>query len=334
MDGPDLPQRHRRLADRAAHPHPDHRLHQRRHLQDPGVDRSTTTTRATRRSRSWSRTTRRSEADHHHRLRPVRRSSPRSPGPTTRARRRTETLRVRQRRQAASHRHDQRGRAQDPDRDPFRARRAAQHHRPERRRHHDALRPVRPAAGNQPRRRQLRDTSPTATSAARQLTTTTVAGGGETAVWSTSSAGHRERRVKTFDGRTATTYTDYDPLGRAPAVSRPTLPGESAAVHHDRSTTTAAASGPSTAPDGAQVRHEYLNRETHTYDGRDVHDCYTVDDVDGEVDVPLRGRPELHRLAATRFEYGPFGETDQDVVAAGRHHTDHALRRRSAAGPR
>ncbi len=62
----------------------------------------------------------------------------------------------------------------------------------------------------------------------QQLTTTTTfAGGGETAELVDQLGRTRERRVKTFDGRTATTYTDYDPVSRTVSrTSRPALPGE------------------------------------------------------------------------------------------------------------
>jgi YD repeat-containing protein len=117
----------------------------------------------------------------------------------------------------------------------------------------------------------------------RQLTTTTVAGGGETAELVDQLGRTRELRVKTFDGHTATTYTDYDPLGRGVRrTSRPALPGEApqytVTLYDNRGRVTSV-----TAPDGAQVRHQYLNLETHTYDARGGH-SYAIDTVDGPVD--------------------------------------------------
>ena len=149
----------------------------------------------------------------------------------------------------------------------------------------------------------------------RQLTTTTVAGGGETAELVDQLGRTRERRVKTFDGRIATTYTDYDPLGRGVRrTSRPALPGEApqytVTQYDNRGRVTSV-----TAPDGAQVRHEYLNRETHTYDAKGVH-SYTVDTVDGEVDSRYEDDPTPPTGCVTDFEYGPFGETTK-IVAAG-----------------
>ena len=142
----------------------------------------------------------------------------------------------------------------------------------------------------------------------RQLTTTTVAGGGETAELVDQLGRTRERRVTAFDGRTATTYTDYDPLGRGiRRTSRPALPGEApqytVTLYDNRGRVTSV-----TAPDGAQVRHEYVNRETWTYDAKNVH-SYTIDTVDGQVDSRYEDDPNSTNWLRTKFEYGPFGET-------------------------
>ena len=69
-----------------------------------------------------------------------------------------------------------------------------------------------------------------------------------------------------------------------------------------------------TAPDGAQVRHEYINRETHTYDAKGVH-SYTIDTVDGQVRAPaIEDDPNSTNWLRTYFEYGPFGETTKIVA--------------------
>jgi RHS repeat-associated protein len=152
----------------------------------------------------------------------------------------------------------------------------------------------------------------------RQRTTTTVAGGGETTEVVDLLGRTRERRVKTFDGHTATTYTDYDPVSqKASRTSRPALPGETPQYtvtrYDNRGRVTSV-----TAPDGAKVRHKYVNLETHTYDAKGVH-SYTIDTVNGEVDSlnecaapDLTGCPEddpnSKNWLITDFGYGPFGE--------------------------
>ncbi|MFG2349551.1 FG-GAP-like repeat-containing protein [Streptomyces phaeochromogenes] len=147
----------------------------------------------------------------------------------------------------------------------------------------------------------------------RQLTTTTVAGGGKTAELVDQLGRLRERRVTQFDGRISTTYTDHDPLGRGiRRTSRATLPGEVPQYtvtrydHRGRVTSV-------TEPDGAQVRQEYVNRETHSFDAKGVH-SYAVDTVDGAVDSRYEDDPESTNWLRTRFEYGPFGEITKTVA--------------------
>ena len=148
----------------------------------------------------------------------------------------------------------------------------------------------------------------------RQLTTTTVAGGGETAELVDQLGRTRERRVKTFDGRIATTYTDYDPVGRRVwRTSRPALPGETpqytVTQYDNRGRVTSV-----TAPDGARVRHEYINRRDphlrrqgraqlhHRHRGRARWTSRYEDD------------PNSTNWLRTHFEYGPFGETTKMVA--------------------
>jgi RHS repeat-associated protein len=147
----------------------------------------------------------------------------------------------------------------------------------------------------------------------RQLTTTTVAGGGLTAKLVDQLGRTREWRVTAFDGSIATVYTDYDPLGRGVArTSRPALPGEAPQYtvtrYDNRGRITSV-----TEPDGAQARHEYLNRETHTYDAKGGH-SYTIDTVDGQLDSRHEDDPNSTNWLITGFGYGPFGETTRIVA--------------------
>ncbi len=147
----------------------------------------------------------------------------------------------------------------------------------------------------------------------RQLTTTTVAGGGETAELVDQLGRTRERRVKTFDGRIATTYTDYDPVSQGVwRTSRPALPGEArqdtVTRYDNRGRVTSV-----TAPDGARVRHTYVNRATHTYDAKGVHSS-AIDTVDGQVDFVDEDDPNSTNWLRTQFGYGPFGETTKIVA--------------------
>lgn len=147
----------------------------------------------------------------------------------------------------------------------------------------------------------------------RQVTATTVAGGGTTAELVDRLGRTRERRVTAFDGRIATTYTDHDPLGRGVArTSRPALPGETpqytATRYDNRGRITSI-----TEPDGAEVRHEYVNLETHTYDAKSVH-SYALDTVDGQVDSVYEDDPNSTDWLRTRFEYGSFGDTTKIVA--------------------
>jgi RHS repeat-associated protein len=116
-----------------------------------------------------------------------------------------------------------------------------------------------------------------------------------------------EERVKAFDGRTATVFTEYNPLGRISRTSRPSFSGET------RQYTTFAYDNrgrqlSSTAPDGVVVRHEYIGRETHTFDGKDT-ESYVVSTVDGDIESSFEDDPNATAWLHTRFEYGGFGET-------------------------
>lgn len=146
--------------------------------------------------------------------------------------------------------------------------------------------------------------------------TTTTGADGSLSRLSTDELG-RERRgsVQTFDGGLATVHTHYDPLGRLRQVSRPAVAGETPQYttteydNRDRPVAVIAA-------DGAKVRYEYVDRETHTYDARTVH-SYAVTTVDGEIESSYQDDPESTGWLRTRFAYGPFGETTRTVAADG-----------------
>jgi RHS repeat-associated protein len=147
-----------------------------------------------------------------------------------------------------------------------------------------------------------------------QFAITTVSGGGSSMVVADQLGRQRELHVKTFDGRTAITRTNYDVLGRVQRVSRPILPGETPQyttyTYDKRNRPTSV-----TAPDGAVIRHEYVNRETHSYDAKGAH-TYTVVSVNGDLESSFEPNPAggwLH----TRFEYGPFGTTTRVVAPDG-----------------
>ena len=144
--------------------------------------------------------------------------------------------------------------------------------------------------------------------AGRQVSTTTLAGGAETTEVLDQLGRIRERRVKSFDGRTAIVYTDYDPLGRGVwRTSRATLPGEApqyvVTLYDNRGRVTSV-----TEPNGAQVRYDYLNLETHSYDAKGGH-SYTVATVNAQVDSLYEDDPDSSDWLRTQFKYGPFGET-------------------------
>jgi RHS repeat-associated protein len=146
-----------------------------------------------------------------------------------------------------------------------------------------------------------------------QFTTTTSSGGGSTTSVADQLGRERERAVRTFDGRTATTYTNYDFLGRGVwQTSRPTLPGETAqyttTLYDNRGRVRSV-----TAPDGAQERRTYLNREVHSFDAKGV-ESYTVDTVDGDVGSSYEDDPDATAWLHSRFEYGPFGEVTRMVA--------------------
>lgn len=154
-----------------------------------------------------------------------------------------------------------------------------------------------------------------------QLITIMVSGGGESAELVDLLGRTRELRGKTFDGSVATTYTDYDRLGRGVSrTSRPALPGEppqyTVTTYDNRGRVTSV-----TAPDGVSVRQEYIDRETHAYDAKGVH-SYTIDNADGDVAYRYecatldaggcrQDDPASRHWLITEFTYGPFGETTE-----------------------
>lgn len=145
-----------------------------------------------------------------------------------------------------------------------------------------------------------------------EVVTITDAGGGNTEMMFDRRGREIERIVASFDGRDARTLTHYDALGRTDRVSRPALSGEQelyAQFRYDlRGRVTSV-----TAPDGAQVRHQYRGRETHTYDAKNVH-SYTLQTADGDVESSYEHDPNSAEWLRTRFEYGPFGEPTKIVA--------------------
>jgi len=139
-----------------------------------------------------------------------------------------------------------------------------------------------------------------------QTATTTDSGGSATTILVDQLGRERESQIRTFDGRSATTYTKYDHLGRISEVSHPTMPGENPlntlTEYDNRGRPTSV-----TAPDGAQVRYQYHNRETHTFDAKGV-ESYTVTNGDREIDARYEDDPDSANWLRTRFDYGPFGE--------------------------
>jgi RHS repeat-associated protein len=148
-----------------------------------------------------------------------------------------------------------------------------------------------------------------------QQVTTTTAGGGHTSVLVDPLGREVEQRVRTFDGTTATVFTEYDDRGRVLRRSRPTLPDATPLYttygydNRDRVISV-------THPDGAVTRHEYIGRETHTSDPRNT-ESYTVLNVDGDVESRYQDDPDSTAWLRTRFEYGPFGLTTRMTAADG-----------------
>jgi len=102
-----------------------------------------------------------------------------------------------------------------------------------------------------------------------------------------------------------TTDIQYDRLGRVSKVSRPYrgLSGDPvyfatyAYDGRDRLLTMS-------EPGGAITRHEYIGRESHTYDAKGNH-SFVVEAADGRIEV--RKEDVVTGLLQTRFGYGPFG---------------------------
>jgi RHS repeat-associated protein len=139
-----------------------------------------------------------------------------------------------------------------------------------------------------------------------EVTTTSTAGGGQSST-STDPLGRPNlSQVTAFDGSPSSVSTYYDPLGRATLVSRPRAAGETARYtttvydNLDRPVSV-------TAPDGVVVRHTYLNRETHSYDGRGTQ-SFTVTNADGEIESRSEDDPASTGWLQTRYVSGPFGE--------------------------
>ena len=148
-----------------------------------------------------------------------------------------------------------------------------------------------------------------------QVVTVTDAAGGQIETTVDQLGRTTKQKTKAFDGRLATTTTEYDPLGRVSRVSRPFLPGETAQYTTydydplDRPVR-------QVAPDGATVRYEYVGRQFRTFDalGRL---SYVDQTVDGDVAASFQDDPASTSWLQTRFEYKPFGETGKITAPDG-----------------
>jgi RHS repeat-associated protein len=134
-------------------------------------------------------------------------------------------------------------------------------------------------------------------------------GGGQTVSLVDQLGRDQETRVKAFDGSPATTYTDYDTLGRVRQVSIPVFPGVPAqytVTSYDALDRVTAV----TAPDQVRTTTSYLNRETRVVDGNGV-ESRTVANPDGDVVTALDDDPTTttpDRWYTTSLQYGPFGD--------------------------
>jgi RHS repeat-associated protein len=146
-----------------------------------------------------------------------------------------------------------------------------------------------------------------------QQVITNTGGGGTTSVLMNALGHEIEHRARTFDGKTATVYVEYDERGRLSKRSRPTLPGGTPPVttyaydNRDRVTSI-------TEPNGVVTRQEYVGLETHTVEPRGTK-SYTVANVDGDVESRYEDDPGSSAWLRTRFEYGPFGLASKMVAA-------------------
>jgi RHS repeat-associated protein len=139
-----------------------------------------------------------------------------------------------------------------------------------------------------------------------QRVTTTVSGGGVSTVVVDRLGRQIEQAVKAFDGRMATSTTEYDPMGRAVRVSRPAFAGEARQV-----TTTAYDNRDRvrsvTASDAAVISSTYNGLETHIRDAKGVQ-SYTVQNKDGDIASSFEDDPNATAWLETKFEYDGFGQ--------------------------
>jgi RHS repeat-associated protein len=154
---------------------------------------------------------------------------------------------------------------------------------------------------------------------ARSTTTPNGTGGTITAQTAFLDELGRQTQVSTpaFGGGASLVRTTYDRLGRTATVTRPFMAFSGDPVHttsyeydlRDRLLSIE-------EPDGVTTRHEYIGRQTHTYDGRNIH-SYVLEREDGRVGSRFEDDPDSANWLETSFEYGPFGLLRETIAADG-----------------
>lgn len=144
-------------------------------------------------------------------------------------------------------------------------------------------------------------------------TMTSANGGGSATTFTDELGREAERWTTAFDGSNSITLVKFDALGRPRMVSRPRGPSEEfrfTVTDYDNLGRPVQV----TDPDGVRTRSEYVGRETHAYDGRNIH-SYTVTTVDDELESSYEDDPKSTGWLRTRYEHGPFGEVTKVVAA-------------------
>ncbi len=124
-----------------------------------------------------------------------------------------------------------------------------------------------------------------------------------------------DRTVPAFEGGFSAVRTTYDRLGRVATISRPHLSGSEDPLQNttfaydfrDRLLNR-------NEPDNVTTRHEYIGRETHTYDGNGFH-SYVLAREDGQIGARYEDDPKSTAWLETSFEYGPFGLLRRSAAA-------------------
>ena len=124
-----------------------------------------------------------------------------------------------------------------------------------------------------------------------------------------------EGTIPAFESGFSSVRTTYDRLGRVASVSRPYLLGSEDPLQNttfgydfrDRLLNRI-------EPDDVTTRHEYIGRETHTYDGENNH-SYVVTREDGQIEARFEDDPKSTNWLRTSFDYGPFGLLRKSIAA-------------------